>query len=70
MYGFISFFICLCAVIAGVGTGLLWVSHGRYTTLCANDTNKGFFNAVFWVFMMTCQVVGNLLGATVIEKVK
>jgi hypothetical protein len=70
MYGFICFFICLCAIIAGIGTAFLWVSLGRYVTLCANDTNKGFFNAVFWVFMMTCQVVGNILGATVIEKVK
>lgn len=70
MYGFICFFICLCAIIAGIGTGLLWVSLGRYMTQCANDTNKGMFNAVFWVFMMTCQVVGNILGATIIEKIK
>jgi MFS family permease len=70
MYGFICFFICLCAIIAGIGTSLLWVSLGRYVTLCANDTNKGFFNAVFWVFMMTCQVVGNILGATIITKIK
>jgi len=47
----------------------LWVAHGRYVTLCADDSNKGFFNSVFWVFMMTCQVVGNIMGGTIITKV-
>lgn len=62
--------IIICAFIAGVGTSLLWVAHGRYVTLCADDTNKGYFNSVFWVFMMACQVIGNILGGTIITKVK
>lgn len=62
--------IIICAFIAGIGTSLLWVAHGRYVTLCADDSNKGFFNSVFWVFMMACQVIGNILGGTIITKVK
>ena len=69
-YNWICFAIIFCAFIAGVGTSLLWVAHGRYVTLCADDTNKGFFNSVFWVFMMACQVIGNILGGTIITKVK
>lgn len=62
--------IIVCAIIAGFGTSLLWVAHGRYVTLCADDSNKGFYNSVFWVFMMACQVIGNILGGTIITKVK
>lgn len=58
-----------CAWAAGIGMTFLWVAHGRYVTLCADDSNKGFFNSVFWVFMMTCQVVGNIMGGTIITKV-
>jgi len=53
-YNGICAMIIICAFIAGIGTSLLWVAHGRYVTLCADDSNKGFFNSVFWVFMMAC----------------
>ena len=69
-YWGICVLVVVCAIIAGIGTSLLWVAHGRYVTLCADDSNKGFFNSVFWVFMMACQVIGNILGGTVITKVK
>lgn len=53
-YSGICAMIIICAFIAGIGTSLLWVAHGRYVTLCADDSNKGYFNSVFWVFMMAC----------------
>jgi len=69
-YNGICAIIIICAFIAGIGTSLLWVAHGRYVTLCADESNKGFFNSVFWVFMMACQVIGNILGGTIITKYK
>lgn len=69
-YNGICAIIIICAFIAGIGTSLLWVAHGRYVTLCADESNKGFFNSVFWVFMMACQVIGNVLGGTIITKYK
>ena len=43
----ISILIYVSSVITGIGSGLLWVSQGKFLAECACDQNKGFFNSYF-----------------------
>ena len=70
MYSFIYVFQLLSAILCGFGGSILWVAQGKYISQCANDSNKGLYNAVFWAFLMTALVVGNALGAFVIARFK
>lgn len=37
-------------------------------SLCATEATKGFYFGYFWVFYMSGQIFGNLIGAITIEK--
>ena len=45
---FIGFVILFAAAVNGFGASILWVAEGRYIAHCANDSNKGTFNGIFW----------------------
>ena len=59
--------VLVAAAINGIGACVLWVSSGKYISQCASMDNKGTFNGVFWAFVSSSQVFGNLVGAFVIE---
>ena len=54
----------------GFGAGILWVSQGQYISMCANDTNKGSYNSIFWAIFQSSSLIGGLLSSFVIVKVK
>ena len=39
----------ITALISGCGSAITWVGHGYYIALCANERNKGRFNAYSWI---------------------
>lgn len=65
-FGLIKFLLIFTAVINGFGAGILWVSQGKFLTMCACKENIGFFNGYFWVFFMSSQVIGNIIAGTVL----
>ncbi len=62
--------ILIAAAINGFGASILWVAEGHYLSNCANDNNKGQFNSIFWSFLTTSAIIGNLMAAFVISSVK
>lgn len=68
MYNFIYGFILVSAAICGFGASILWVAEGKYISNCAQKANSGFFNSFFWAFLMSSQVIGNLMAALVIPE--
>lgn len=45
--------LILSAMINGLGAGILWVSQGKFISICASDSNRGFINAYFWMIFMS-----------------
>ena len=64
---FIITMILLSACVNGFGSGILWVSQGRYVSQCATDETKGFFFSYFFAIFMISQILGNLIAAFVIK---
>ena len=64
--GFISGVILLVAAINGIGSVTLWIACGTYISECANESNKGLYNCIFWIFLESSSIFGNLMGAYVI----
>lgn len=62
--------ILITAMVNGFGSAMLWIAEGNHLSECANDSNKGCFNSLFWIFLMSSGIVGNLLGAFVVTEVK
>ena len=60
--------ILIASGINGFGAAILWVGQGKYIADCATDENRGFFYGYFWAWFMSTQVLGNLIGALVIDK--
>jgi MFS family permease len=58
------------AVVNGFGASILWVANGNYIAECANDSNKGLFFSLFWCFLMSSAIIGNLMAAYVIDSVQ
>ena len=46
----------------------MWVAQGEYMTMCTTSATKGFYFGYFWVWYMMAQVLGNLLGALIINR--
>jgi len=61
--------ILTAAAINGFGAAILWVAQGQYISMCANETNKGQFNSIFWAMLMCSGVIGNLMAAFVVANV-
>ena len=55
-------------VMTGVGQGLLWVAQGEYISLCATESTKGFYYALYWAFYMLSNIVGNVAGGIIMTK--
>ena len=61
------------AAIMGLGAALLWVAQGTFITQCANEYEKkyglaknsqlGYYNGLFWSWMVANQAAGNGLAA-------
>jgi hypothetical protein len=62
--------VLLVSAINGVGASILWVAGGNYISECANNSNKGLFNSIFWCFLMSSSIVGNLMAAYVVDGFK
>ena len=69
----INFILFSAAAIMGIGAALLWVAQGTFITQCSNEyENKyglprnsqlGYYNGLFWAWMVANQFVGNSLAA-------
>ena len=66
---FIIVLVYFAAAVNGLGAATLWVAQGEYVALCANDSNKGFYNSVFYAIFMMSSIFGNLMSAFIIESV-
>jgi MFS family permease len=60
--------IIIASVLSGAGEALIWIGQGNYISLCATDSTQGFYFGYNWAIYMTSQVIGNLFGALMIEK--
>lgn len=58
------------SIFNGVGSALLLVQVGNYVNWCASESNKGLYNSLFWCFLMSSSIVGNLMAAYIITNVK
>ena len=67
---FIIILIYFAAILNGFGASILWLAQGKYTAMCANDSNKGLFNGTFWAIFMSANIVGYLMSAFVLGAVK
>jgi MFS family permease len=47
--------------------GIVQPASGNYIAECATEETKGFYFAFFWSFYMGSQVIGNLIGAFVLN---
>jgi MFS family permease len=54
------------AFINGWGSSLFWPGGSTYVNECANDSNKGLYNSIFYVMNMGSLVTGNLMAAYLI----
>lgn len=54
------------AIFNGWGNALLFVGSATYVNACANDKNKGLYNAILWCGNQGCLITGNLIAAYVI----
>lgn len=57
------------ACICGFSASALWVAQGAYTSKVASEKRKSEVFALFWVFMMSSQILGNLLGTFVLGRI-
>ena len=64
---FIQVTLIISAVISGFGAAAIWVSQGKYLSLCSQEAHKGFYFGYFWVWYMSAQIIGNLTGAILIS---
>lgn len=67
------FIIAICiltALLNGAGQTVQFVMICDYIGDCANESNKGMYNGLFWCFQMSSGIVGNLMAAYVIVDVK
>ena len=39
-------------IFGGIGSALIWVAQGEYTSLCATEETKGFYMGHFWAIYM------------------
>ena len=56
----------LTAVFNGWGNALLFVGSSTYVNACANDHNKGMYNAILWCGNTGSFITGNIIAAYVI----
>jgi predicted MFS family arabinose efflux permease len=68
MYGLCYSMVLVGAVINGWGNSLFWVGASKYVNESANNTNKGLFNAIFFVGNKTSMITGNLMAAYLVPK--
>ena len=54
------------AVFNGWGNALLFVGSSTYVNACANDHNKGMYNAILWCGNTGSFITGNIIAAYVI----
>jgi MFS family permease len=54
------------AVIIGWGSSMLFVGSMTYVNACANEQNKGFYNAILWSGYTGTMITGNFIAAYVI----
>jgi len=54
------------AVFNGWGNALLFVGSATYVNACANDHNKGKYNAILWCGNTGSFITGNIISAYVI----
>lgn len=64
---FITAIVIVTAGICGAGASVLWTAQGKYISECACKENKGFFNGYFWAIFSSSFVIGNLIGAIVLQ---
>ncbi|CDW82555.1 major facilitator superfamily protein [Stylonychia lemnae] len=63
---FIYPFQLIMSAICGIGNSMVWPAQGKYIADCANEETKGFFYGYFWAFYMSSQIIGNIIGASVL----
>ena len=49
------------AATCGASASMIWVAQGSYVSTVAGDTRKTELFGLFWMIMMSSQIVGNIL---------
>jgi hypothetical protein len=49
------------AATFGASASMIWVAQGSYVSTVAGDTRKTELFGLFWMLMMSSQIVGNIL---------
>lgn len=53
--------------MTGAGQGIIWVAQGEYVSLCATEDTKGFYYAMYWGLYMMSNILGNAIGAIILN---
>ena len=61
--------INLGACVCGVSASALWVAQGACVSKVASETRKSELFGLFWSFMMSSQIWGNLLATFVLGRI-
>eukprot|EP01084_Bolivina_argentea_P112628 200862_1 len=69
----VSYILYTAAALEGIGAALMWVAQGSFITKCSHEYERkydlphnsqlGYFNGLFWSWMIANQFVGNSLAA-------
>lgn len=59
----------VAATLNGFGSAIMWVGQGQFVSMCANESNKGQYNSIFWAILKMSSIIGNLMSAFVIASV-
>jgi len=57
----------VCAVIAGLFSGIIWIASNRYIKACSNGANEGRFMGIFNALFSCSNVTGSLVAAFVVK---
>jgi len=62
------YLICFaCALLAGIGTSLLWITMTVYVTECSNPLNKGKMFGIFNIITQFTQIIGISLACVLLS---
>lgn len=64
----IKIIISLAAACSGLGSALIWIAQGEYSSDCATEETEGFYYGYFWAWYMMAETVGNPVGGVLITR--
>lgn len=58
--------VLLGAVLCGASASAIWVAQGAYVSQVAGETRRTELFGLFWMLMMSSQIIGNLITTFVL----